>query len=178
MELTDDVAHLNSVYDEDMHTNTCYSFTQADWDAATESWGHGGRGHAPADQLCIQGTMVRGIRMKVACAGSLNVYKVPSLLETTEDHFELVATLTTDHTGVQNFDFDQPIYIAPNEYLVFGKPSEETPLLRPYYNSKPSNTIPTQSKGLAHLIGLDKVKISKNATAFLRMPALYKSLNL
>ena len=111
----------------------CYGFTQEQWDNATASWGHGGRGHAPADQSCIQGTMVYGIRLKVSRAGSLNVYKVPTLLETTEENFELVATLTTNSIGLQDFDFPQPIYIATNEYLVFGKPSEDDPTLVPCY---------------------------------------------
>jgi hypothetical protein len=136
-----------------------YGFTQEDWDAATSSWGHQGRGHAPADQSCIQGTMVHGIRLKVARAGSLNVYKVPSLLEKNEDHFELVATLTTDSTGLQDFDFVEPIYIAPNEYLVFGKPSEEAPTLRPCYINNSREELPIKAKGFAHYIGTEKAKV-------------------
>ena len=153
---------IRPVYDDSYY---CYGFTQEDWDAATASWGHQGRGHAPADQSCIQGTMVHGIRLKVAKAGSLNVYKVPSLLEKNEDHFELVATLTTDSTGVQDFDFAEPIYIAPNEYLVFGKPSEEVPTLQPcfFYNSK--EELPAKAKGFAHYIGTDKAKaVSPNCS--------------
>lgn len=137
-----------------------YGFTQAHWDAATASWGHAGRGHAPADQSCIQGTMVHGIRLKVASAGSLNVYKVPSLLEKNEDHFELVATLTTDSTGLQDFDFAEPIYIAPNEYLVFGKPSEEEPTLRPRWLSGNANGLPEKAKGVAHYIGTEKAEVA------------------
>ena len=153
---------IRPVYDDSYY---CYGFTQEDWDAATASWGHQGRGHAPADQSCIQGTMVHGIRLKVAKAGSLNVYKVPSLLEKNEDHFELVATLTTDSTGVQDFDFAEPIYIAPNEYLVFGKPSEEVPTLQPcfFYNSR--EELPAKAKGFAHYIGTDKAKaVSPNCS--------------
>ena len=137
-----------------------YGFTQEDWDAATSSWGHQGRGHAPADQSCIQGTMVRGIRLKVARAGSLNVYKVPSLLEKNEDHFELVATLTTNRTGVQDFDFAEPIYIASNEFLVFGKPSEEEPTLRPCWLSGNANGLPEKAKGVAHYIGTEKAEVA------------------
>ena len=137
-----------------------YGFTQEDWDAATSSWGHQGRGHAPADQSYIQGTMVRGIRLKVARAGSLNVYKVPSLLEKTEDNFELVATLTTQTTGLQDFDFAEPIYIAPNEYLVFGKPSEEEPTLRPCWLSGNANGLPAKAKGVAHYIGTGKAEVA------------------
>ena len=153
---------IRPVYDDSYY---CYGFTQEDWDAATASWGHQGRGHAPADQSCIQGTMVHGIRLKVAKAGSLNVYKVPSLLEKNEDHFELVATLTTDSTGVQDFDFAEPIYIAPNEYLVFGKPSEELPTLQPcfFYNSR--EELPAKAKGFAHYVGTDKAKaVSPNCS--------------
>lgn len=136
-----------------------YGYTQEAWDAATSSWGHQGRGHAPADQSCIQGTMVHGIRLKVARGGSLNVYKVPSLLEKTEDHFELVATLTTNTTGVQDFDFTEPIYIAPNEYLVLGKPSEAEPTLRPCWFSGNGNSLPDKSKGVAHYIGTEEASI-------------------
>lgn len=83
----------------------------------------------------------------------MNVYKVPSLLETTEDNFELVATLTTDSLGVQDFDFPTPIYVAENECLVFGKASEDVPTLFPYYH----NTLSKQP--FAHYIGTDKAKI-------------------
>lgn len=148
---------LRIVLDEDRYYR--YGYTQEDWNAATSSWGHQGRGHAPADQSCIQGTMVHGIRLKVAKAGSLNVYKVPSLLEKNEDHFELVATLTTDRTGVQDFDFAEAIYIAPNEYLVFGKPSEEEPTLRPCYINISREKLPIKAKGFAHYIGTEKAKV-------------------
>lgn len=110
-----------------------YGFTQEQWDAAKSRWGHGGRGHAPLDQSCIQATMVHGIRLKILKSGILNVYKVPSLQEKTEENFEYVITLQTDKIGLQDFDFPQPIYIGPTEYLVFGKPSEEMPTLGPAY---------------------------------------------
>ena len=113
-----------------------YGFTQAEWDAATDSWGHGGRAHAPADQSCIQGTIVRGIRLKVGRGGSIDVYKVPSLLETTADNFQLVAILTADSIGVTDFDFVHPIYVGKNEYLVFGHPLNSPPTLLPCYNPK------------------------------------------
>ena len=153
-----DIVGLRIVLEPEMHYR--YGYTQAHWDAATASWGHGGRGHAPTDQSCIQGTMVHGIRLKVAKAGSLNVYKVPSLLEKTEDNFELVATLTTDSTGVQDFDFAEPFYIAPNEYLVFGKPSEKMPTLRPYYANHLGDEFPIKAKAFAHYVGTNKAKVS------------------
>lgn len=131
----------------------CCTFTQEEWDAAVNLWGHGGRAHTPADQSCIQGTYVNGVRLKIGKVGGLNVYKVPTLLETTEDNFELVATLTTDSLGVQDFDFPTPIYLSENEYLVFGKPSEPTPTLHPCYHP----TLPKQT--FAHYIGTDKAKI-------------------
>jgi hypothetical protein len=156
---------IRPVYD-DVEKHYRNGITQANWDAATELWGHGGRGHAPTNQSCIQGTIVHGIRLKIARKGSLDVYKVPSLLEKTEDNFELVAILTTDSTGVQDFDFDQPIYIAPNEYLVFGKPSAETPTLLPcYINNTVDDSFPDAIKGLTHRIGSEKVASSaKNAS--------------
>ena len=131
----------------------CSTFTQEEWDGAVNLWGHAGRAHAPADQSCIQGTYVNGIRLKIGRAGNMNVYKVPSLLETTEDNFELVATLTTDSLGVRDFDFPTPIYVAENECLVFGKASEDAPTLFPYYH----NTLSKQP--FAHYIGTDKAKI-------------------
>ena len=130
-----------------------YGFTQAEWDAATDSWGHGGRAHAPADQSCIQGTIVRGIRLKVGRGGSIDVYKVPSLLETTTDNFQLVAILTADSIGVTDFDFVHPIYVGKNEYLVFGHPLNSPPTLLPCYNPKLS------SQPLAHFIGTEKAKM-------------------
>ena len=156
---------IRAVYD-DVEKHYRNGITQANWNAATELWGHGGRGHAPTNQSCIQGTIVHGIRLKIARKGSLDVYKVPSLLEKTEDNFELVAILTTDSTGVQDFDFDQPIYIAPNEYLVFGKPSAKTPTLLPcYINSTVDDSFPDAIKGLTHRIGSKKVASSaKNAS--------------
>ena len=156
---------IRAVYD-DVEKHYRNGITQANWDAATELWGHGGRGHAPTNQSCIQGTIVHGIRLKIARKGSLDVYKVPSLLEKTEDNFELVAILTTDSTGVQDFDFDQPIYIAPNEYLVFGKPSAKTPTLLPcYINNTVDDSFPDAIKGLTHRIGSEKVaSSSKNAS--------------
>ena len=153
-----DIVGLRIVLEPEQHYR--YGYTQAHWDAATASWGHQGRGHAPADQSCIQGTMVYGIRLKIARAGSLNVYKVPSLLEKNEDHFELVATLTTDSTGLQDFDFAEPIYIAPNEYLVFVKPSEEEPTLRPRWLSGNANGLPEKVKGVAHYIGTEKAEVA------------------
>jgi formylglycine-generating enzyme required for sulfatase activity len=60
----------------DTTVRNCYTFTQEHWDAAISLWGHSGRGHASSDQSCIQGTIVHGVRLKVAKTGSLNVYKV------------------------------------------------------------------------------------------------------
>lgn len=131
-----------------------YGFTQAEWDAATDSWGHGGRAHAPADQSCIQGTIVRGIRLKVGREGSIDVYKVPSLLEMTTDNFQLVTTLTADSMGVTDFDFAHPIYIGQNEYLVFGHPLKSPPTLLPCYNPK------SPSQPFAHFIGTEKAKMT------------------
>ena len=139
---------------EDFLKQYRYGFTQAEWDAATDSWGHGGRAHAPADQSCIQGTIVRGIRLKVGREGSIDVYKVPSLLETTTDNFQLVTTFTADSRGVTDFDFAHPIYIGKNEYLVFGHPLKSPPTLLPCYNPK------SPSQPFAHFIGTEKAKMA------------------
>ena len=47
-----DIVGLRIVLEPEKHYR--YDYTQAHWDAATASWGHQGRGHAPADQSCIQ----------------------------------------------------------------------------------------------------------------------------
>ena len=130
-----------------------YGLGQQQWDECNGRWGHGGRGHAPTDQSVIQGTYVHGVRLKVAVAGSLNVYKVPSLQETTEENFELVATLTTDKLGLQNIDFPEPIYVGENEYLVFGKPSEPMPTLVPLYNTRNYGYV---VQNFCHFVGADK----------------------
>lgn len=153
---------VDTVYDDSQGKNYRYGFTQEHWDAATSVWGHQGRGHAPMNQSCIQGTMVYGVRLKIAKTGSLNVYKIPSLLEKNEDNFEFVATLMTDSIGVQDFDFPQPIYVAPNEYLVFGKPSDAKPTLCPCYVSKLSSSFPIASQGFAHYVGEEKVSASSS----------------
>ena len=132
-----------------------YGFSQQMWDECNGRWGHGGRGHALTDQSVIQGTYVYGVRLNVAVKGSLNVYKVPSLQETTEENFVLVATLTTDKLGLQNFDFPEPIYVGENEYLVFGKPSEPMPTLVPLYNT---NNYGYKVQNFCHFVGADKAK--------------------
>ena len=137
-----------------------YGLAQQYWDECNGLWGHGGRGHAVQDQSPLQGTIVRGVRLNVGRVGSLNIYKVPSLLETTEDHFELVATITTDSLGVQDIDFPVPVFVGENEYLVFGKPSETMPTLTPMYNTLRYDTF---KQNLVHFIGTDKVKTAGSA---------------
>ena len=139
-----------------------YGFTEEEWDGAVNTWGHGGRAHAPSDQSCIQGTIVRGIRLKVGRKGSLNVYKVPTLLETNTENFELIATLTTDSTGVQDFDLPEPIYVGENEYLVFGNPNKSAPTLLPCYNLKLPN-----KQAFSHYIGTEKAKNGGNKSALM-----------
>ena len=137
-----------------------YGFGQQLWDECNGRWGHSGRGHAPADQSVIQGTYVNGVRLNVAVKGSLNVYKVPSLTETTDDNFVLVATLTTDKLGVQDIDFLEPIYVGENEYLVFGKPSEPMPTLGLFYNTNKYGSV---VQSFTHFIGTDKAKKAGSA---------------
>ncbi len=135
--------------------NYRYGFTQQQWDEANHNWGHQGRAHAPADQAVIQGTWVYGVRLKIGKKGTLNVYKVPTLLQKNEDHFELVATLKTDSMGVQDFDFPEPVYVGETECLVFGKPSDEKPTLTPCYLNK-AGDIP---QPFAHYIGTEKAEV-------------------
>ena len=47
-----DIVGLRIVLEPEKHYR--YGYTQAHWDAATDSLGHDGRGYAPADQSCIQ----------------------------------------------------------------------------------------------------------------------------
>ncbi len=55
--------------------------------------------------------------------------------------------------------FPQPIYIAPNEYLVFGKPSEDDPTLVPCYNNKGGGD---SYGGTAHYIGDKEASVVKS----------------
>ena len=103
---------------------------------------------------------MNGVRLNVAVKGSLNVHKVPSLQETTEENFELVATLTTDTIGLQNIDFSEPIYVGENEYLVFGKPSESTPTLVPLYNTRNYGYV---VQSFHHHVGADRARKAGSA---------------
>ena len=137
-----------------------YGISSQYWEECNGLWGHGGRGHAVQDQSPIQGTIVQGVRLNVGREGSLNIYKIPSLFESTEDNFQLVATITTDSPGLQDIDFPTPIYVGENEYLVFGKPSEITPTLTPMYNTLKYDTF---KQFFVHFIGTDKVKKAGSA---------------
>ena len=137
-----------------------YGISSQYWEECNGLWGHGGRGHAVQDQSPIQGTFVQGVRLNVGRVGSLNIYKIPSLFGSTEDNFQLVATITTDSLGLQDIDFPTPIYVGENEYLVFGKPSEITPTLTPMYNTLKYDTF---KQFFVHFIGTDKVKKAGSA---------------
>jgi hypothetical protein len=101
-----------------------YGLTDEQFAQATSVWNRSGMGWAIKDQSPIQGRMLYGIRMKVAQAGSFNMYKAPSLTEKSEDNLQLVATVTATETGLQDIDFVQPFYLGENEYLVVCRPSE------------------------------------------------------
>ena len=101
-----------------------YGLTDEQFAQATSVWNRSGMGWAIKDQSPIQGRMLYGIRMKVAQAGSFNMYKAPSLIEKSEDNLQLVATVTATETGLQDIDFVQPFYLGENEYLVVCRPSD------------------------------------------------------
>ena len=101
-----------------------YGFTDEQFAAATSTWNPPGMGWAIIDQSPIQGKVLYGIRMKVAKAGSFNLYKVTTLAETSESNMQFVTTVTTSKTGLQNIDFEAPFYLAANEYLVVSRPSD------------------------------------------------------
>ena len=101
-----------------------YGFTDEQFAAATSTWNPPGMGWAIIDQSPIQGKVLYGIRMKVAKAGSFNLYKVTTLAETSESNMQFVTTVTTSKTGLQNIDFEAPFYLAADEYLVVSRPSD------------------------------------------------------
>lgn len=124
---------IRPVYDEDVYTKQYYyGITNEQFEVATSTWNTSSVGYALVDQSYIKGKKLYGIRLNVKTAGSVNLYKVPSLEEQTEENFEYITTITTTTVGLQDIDFDFPIHLGENEYLVLGKPSEK-PSMVCYY---------------------------------------------
>ena len=130
-----------------------YGFTDEQFAAATSTWNPPGMGWAIIDQSPIQGKVLYGIRMKVAKAGSFNLYKVTTLAETSESNMQFVTTVTTSKTGLQDIDFEVPFYLAANEYLVVSRPSDASTttlvgnhmtsdnMLQPFYRQVGTTTV-------------------------------------
>ncbi len=125
----------------DLEKTYYYGLTDQQFANANAQWNSPNMGWGLLDQSPIQGKMLRGIRIKVARAGKVNLYKVPSLKEDTENNFQLAATISTDKTGLQDIEFEKPFYLEDNLYLVIGKPSDEVSLVG-LYDSKQSNIQP------------------------------------
>ena len=130
-----------------------YGFTDEQFASATSTWNPPGMGWAIIDQSPIQGKVLYGIRMKVAKAGSFNLYKVTTLAETSESNMQFLTTVTTSTTGLQDIDFEAPFYLAANEYLVVSRPSDASTttlvgnhmtsnnMLQPFYRQVGTSTV-------------------------------------
>ena len=125
----------------DLEKTYYYGLTDQQFADANAQWNSPNMGWGLLDQSPIQGKMLRGIRIKVARAGKVNLYKVPSLKEDTENNFQLAATISTDKTGLQDIEFEKPFYLEDNLYLVIGKHSDAVSLVG-LFDSKQSNIQP------------------------------------
>lgn len=125
----------------DLEKTYYYGLTDQQFADANAQWNSPNMGWGILDQSPIQGKMLRGIRIKVARAGKVHLYKVPSLKEDTENNFQLAATISTDKTGLQDIEFEKPFYLEDNLYLVIGKHSDAVSLVG-LFDSKQSNIQP------------------------------------
>ena len=97
-----------------------YALTDQLFAAATSTWNMPNRGWAIADQSHIQGKTLAGIRMKVYKIGSIKLYTTKALIEPNPANLRYLTTITTDKTGLQDIDFDAPIHLGTDEYIVIG----------------------------------------------------------
>ena len=127
-------------------TNTtkiyCYHLTDEQYEQANAKWNTPNMGWGILDQSPIQGRILHGIRIKVATIGSISLYKVPSLTESTEMNFQLAATISTSTTGLQDIDFEQPFYLEKDMYLAIGRHSDGVSLVGYYNGNSQSNIQP------------------------------------
>ena len=126
----------------DIEKTYYYGLTDQQFANANAKWNTPNMGWGILDQSPIQGKMLRGIRIKVATAGNVNLYKVPSLKEDTENNFQLMATISTDKTGLQDIDFKPPFYLEENMYLAIGRHSDAVSLVGCYDSNTQSNIQP------------------------------------
>ena len=127
-------------------TNTtkiyCYHLTDEQFEQANTKWNTPNMGWGILDQSPIQGRILHGIRIKVATIGSISLYMVPSLTESTEMNFQLAATISTSKTGLQDIDFEHPFYLEKDMYLAIGRHSDNVSLVGYYNGDSQSNIQP------------------------------------
>ena len=120
-----------------------YALTDQLFAAATSTWNMPNRGWAIADQSHIQGKTLAGIRMKVHQKGSIKLYTTKALIEPNPANLRYLTTITTDKTGLQDIDFDAPIHLGTDEYIVIGNINDPVSLIgyfhatstiQPFYN--------------------------------------------
>ena len=120
-----------------------YALTDQLFAAATSTWNMPNRGWAIADQSHIQGKTLAGIRMKVHQKGSIKLYTTKALIEPNPANLRYLTTITTDKTGLQDIDFDAPIHLGTDEYIVIGNINDPisligyfhaTSTIQPFYN--------------------------------------------
>jgi hypothetical protein len=120
-----------------------YGLTDQLFAAATSTWNMPNRGWAIADQSHIQGKTLAGIRIKVHQTGSIKLYTTKALIEPNRANLRYLTTITTDKTGLQDIDFDAPIHLGTDEYIVIGNINDPVSLIgnfhatstiQPFYN--------------------------------------------
>ena len=120
-----------------------YALTDQLFAAATSTWNMPNRGWAIADQSHIQGKTLAGIRMKVHQKGSIKLYTTKALIEPNPANLRYLTTITTDKIGLQDIDFDAPIHLGTDEYIVIGTINDPislignfhaTSTIQPFYN--------------------------------------------
>ena len=65
-----------------------------------------------------------------------------SAISDTENNFQLMATISTDKTGLQDIDFKPPFYLEENMYLAIGRHSDAVSLVGCYDSNTQSNIQP------------------------------------
>ena len=120
----------------------CYHLTDKQFEQANTRWNTPNMGWGILNQSPIQGRILHGIRIKVATIGSIGLYIVPSLTESTEVNFQPAATISTSKTGLQDIDFEHPFYLEKDMYLAIGRHSDNVSLVGYYNGDSQSNIQP------------------------------------
>jgi hypothetical protein len=97
-----------------------------------------------ANQTEMRGKELLGVRLNVATAGSMRIFKATGTSITdivSSSQMTYLTTISTQETGIQDIEFDEPIILSDNEFLIFGDgDSASLDSLTWYYNeSSPTN---------------------------------------